>query len=56
MKKVKIISSWAYDFVEENVNYFVSTHDVTDIQFQATGNSTSGRTYAVMIVYEEGSN
>ena len=53
MKKVKIISDWAYDRVEEAVNRFASVHNIIDIQFQAAGNSTGGRTFAVLIVYKE---
>lgn len=51
MKKVKIIYSYYGDELERDVNDFVSTHKVTDIQFQLSGGAT--RSFAVLIVYEE---
>lgn len=51
MKKVKFLSSYYEDNLARDVNYFISTHNVTDIQFQASGGTT--KVYAVMIVYEE---
>ena len=51
MKKVKILSSYYEYNLERDVNAFISTHDVTDIQFQASGGTT--KIYAAMITYEE---
>lgn len=51
MKKVKIIYSYHGDELEENVNDFVATHKVIDIQFQLSGSSI--KVYAAMITYEE---
>lgn len=51
MKKVKFLSSYYEDNLEHDVNEFISTHAVTDIQFQASGGAT--KIFAVMITYEE---
>ena len=51
MRKVKFLSNYYEETLEEMVNAFISTHTVTDIQFQASGGST--KIFAVMIVYEE---
>lgn len=51
MRKVKILSSYYEDNLEHDVNEFISTHNVIDIQFQASGGST--KVYAVLIAYEE---
>lgn len=51
MKKVKIIYSYHGENLEQDVNDFVSTHKVIDIQFQLSGGAT--RSFAVLIVYEE---
>jgi hypothetical protein len=51
MKKVKIIYSYYGDNLEQEVNDFVATHNVIDIQFQLSGGAT--RSFAVLIVYEE---
>ena len=51
MKKVKFLSSYYEENLERDVNHFISTHNVIDIQFQASGGST--KIYAVMITYEE---
>lgn len=51
MKKVKFLQSYYEDNLECGVNEFISTHTVTDIQFQASGGAT--KIFAVMIVYEE---
>lgn len=51
MKKIKFLSSYYEDNLEHDVNEFISSHNVTDIQFQASGGST--KIYAVMITYEE---
>lgn len=53
MKKVKIMSSYDYAYLEKVVNAFISEHGATSIQFQTTGDNSNGKTYAVMIVYEE---
>ena len=53
MTKVKIIANWNEHNVERDVNQFIATHNVVNIKFQATGSSGAGKTYAVMIVYEE---
>lgn len=53
MTKIKIISNWNPDTTEYEVNSFIANHNVTSMQFQASGSSGSGRTYAVMIIYEE---
>lgn len=51
MKKVEILSSYYEENLTRDVNNFIATHNVTDIQFQASGGSS--KVYAVMIVYEE---
>ena len=51
MKKVKFLSSYYEDNLERDVNEFISTHNVTDIQFQASGGAT--KIFAVMITYTE---
>ena len=51
MKKVKFLSSYYEDNLERDVNEFISAHNVTDIQFQASGGAT--KIFAVMITYEE---
>ena len=51
MKKVKIFFNYQGDTLEQEVNDFVATHNVIDIQFQLSGGAT--RSFAVLIVYEE---
>lgn len=51
MKKVEILASYYEENLTRDVNNFLLTHNVTDIQFQASGGSS--KVYAVMIVYEE---
>lgn len=55
MKKIEIFNAssehkWQ---LSQFVNEFISTHNVVDIQFQYSGNDYHGKSYAVMIVYEE---
>ena len=49
MQKIKIISSYHEENVEQEVNDFISTHEVTDIQFQVSGGAS--KIYACMISY-----
>ena len=51
MKKVKFITGYYIDALEMEVNEFLASHDVLDIQFQFSGATT--KQYSVMIIYEE---
>ena len=55
MRKVKIIRNRYADHLETEVNRFVESHRVFDVQFQASVTDRCTE-YAVMIVYEEGKN
>lgn len=51
MKKVKILSSYYEETLEQEINDFIASHDVAAIQFQVSGGST--KIYAVLITYVE---
>ena len=55
MKKIKIITYTDIHLFEDEVNKFISYHEVTDIQFQMVnlGGNTISTKFSAMIVYEE---
>ena len=52
MRKIKILSDWNSCDLEREVNVFISNHNITDIQFQAS-KGYGGCVFACMIAYEE---
>ena len=53
MKKIEIFSSGSAENLKDDVNQFMATHDVTDIQFKVSAGDYRLPTYAVMVIYEE---
>ena len=53
MKKVKFFYNSYYDVLEEEINKFISIHNVLDIQYQPVFVTSHINTKSVMIVYEE---
>lgn len=51
MKKVKILSSYYEDILEQEINDFIETHDVRAIQLQVSGGAS--KVYACLITYDD---
>lgn len=51
MKKIKIFSSYHEDSLELDVNEFIASHNVVDIQYHPAGGGA--KLFTVMVVYEE---
>jgi hypothetical protein len=53
IKKVEIISCCSVLALEREINNFIKTRYVRDIQYQMSGNPYRGAVYSAMIIYED---